>query len=406
MIRIRFTRSNDKKKWGFIHLFEQHLIVNWTILKKCILLLILAAVMNLFWIIWDIYVLLNASTWPWVNLKLVRSQLWTSMIMLVVLLGLILPCHFYRHQNWVQEFVPLFSIQVFSVMLCHNSYLIGSFSPATMVGYVSVVGVGLILFHRKIIYSALVPATVALLFCNYLSLKGMLTYAPIFNMALINQLPMHPFWVGSMFFFLLPIMIACLFLFEILLTQWRTREMAIQILSRLDPLTNVFNRRSISGYLERLHQQPEHLYSIILLDLDHFKNINDIYGHGMGDQVLIQVASCLANNLREQDMIGRFGGEEFILLLPDTNTVQAHSIAERCRMAVSKLTFVSEEQQEFSVSASFGISSSLSANEPHLIISQADQALYAVKAAGRNQVKRYDELVNNSQLPAKSTQHV
>jgi diguanylate cyclase (GGDEF)-like protein len=92
-------------------------------------------------------------------------------------------------------------------------------------------------------------------------------------------------------------------------------------------------------------------------------------------------------------MIGRFGGEEFIILLPNTSTTQAKSIAERCRIAISQLSFISEDHQEFSVSASFGISSSQNASESHLIISQADQALYAVKANGRNQVKIFSELV-------------
>lgn len=392
MVKIRFNRSTDTTGWGFRLSWEHHIVVNWTILKKSILLLILAAFMNLFWISWDIFVLINPQYNQWVHLNLVRSQLWTSLIMLVVLLLLIIPCHLFKEQLWAQSILPILSVQVFTAMLCHNSYLVGSFSPATMVGYVSVVGVGLVLFDRRMVYCALIPATFALLLCNYLSMVGVLTYAPLFNMQRLNEVSMHPFWVGSMMFFLLPIMLACLFLFEILLTQWRTREMTIQILSRLDPLTNVLNRRSIGSYLEKLHQQPEPLYSIVLLDLDHFKSINDHFGHSMGDQVLVTVAKCLAKNLRDQDIIGRFGGEEFILLLPNTTTVQARNVAERCRLAVSQLQFISEDKQEFIVSASFGISSSLSADEPHVIISQADQALYAVKAAGRNQVKIFTEL--------------
>ncbi|WP_436899305.1 GGDEF domain-containing protein [Acinetobacter gyllenbergii] len=395
MVKIHFNRSTDTKRWGFKLSWEHHIVVNWTILKKSILLLILAAFMNLFWISWDIFVLINTQYYEWVHLNLVRSQLWTSLLMLVVLLLLIIPCHLFREQLWAQSILPILSVQVFTAMLCHNSYLVGSFSPATMVGYVSVVGVGLVLFDRRMVYCALIPATFALLLCNYLSMIGVLTYAPLFNMQRLNEVSMHPFWVGSMMFFLLPIMLACLFLFEILLTQWRTREMTIQVLSRLDPLTNVLNRRSIGSYLEKLHQQPEPLYSIILLDLDHFKSINDHFGHSMGDQVLVQVAKCLANHLRDQDIIGRFGGEEFILLLPSTTTAQAQNVAERCRLAISQLRFITEHKQEFVISASFGISSSLSADEPHLIISQADQALYAVKAAGRNQVRVFTDLVIN-----------
>ncbi|EOR10334.1 GGDEF domain-containing protein [Acinetobacter genomosp. 15BJ] len=395
MVKIRFNRSTDTKGWGFKLSWEHHIVVNWTILKKSILLLILAAFMSLFWISWDIFVLIHPQYSEWVNLGIVRSHLITSLITLTVMLLLIIPCHVFKDRTWAQNVLPILSVQIFTAMLCHKGYLAGSFSPATMVGYVSVVGVGLVLFDRRMVYCALIPATLALLLCNYLSMIGVLTYAPLFNMQRLNEVPMHPFWVGSMVFFLLPILLACLFLFEILLTQWRTREMTIQILSRLDPLTNVLNRRSISSYLNKLHQHPHPLYSIILLDLDHFKTINDQYGHSMGDQVLIQVARCLASNLRDQDIIGRFGGEEFILLLPNTPTMQAQNVAERCRHAVSQLRFITEYKQEFSVSASFGISSSLSADEPHLIISQADQALYAVKAAGRNQVKIFTDLATS-----------
>ncbi len=395
MMKIHFKRLVDREKWNFSQFWEHEPLINWNMLKKCILLLILASLISLFGIIWDSFVLLNPFTWQWVNLPLVRSKLWTNVIMLFVFLSLIVPCFIYKDKSWVQEIIPILSVQVVTVLLCHIGYLIGSFSPATMVAYVSVVGVGLVLFDRKMIYCALVPATIALLFCNFLSMYGVLQYAPIFKLEVLNQAQMHPFWVGSMFFFLLPILIACLLLFESLLKQWRIRETAIQVLSLLDPLTNVMNRRSISNHLERLHQQPNQLYSIVLLDLDHFKNINDHFGHSVGDQVLVNVAKCLANNLRDRDMIGRFGGEEFILLLPNTTPAQAQNVAERCRLAIGELKFTSEDHQEFSISASFGISSTLSADEPHLIISQADQALYAVKASGRNQVKIFTELFLN-----------
>lgn len=249
MVKIRFNRSTDTKRWGLRLFLEHQIVVNWTILKKSILLLILAAVMNLFWISWDIFILTHPAYSAWVHLNLVWSQLWTSLIMLVVLVAIIFPCHFYRDRKWAKEFLPLITVQVFTAMLCHNSYLVGSFSPATMVGYVSVVGVGLILFNRKMIYYALVPATIALLFCNYMSIIGALTYAPLFKMAEINKVAMHPFWVGSMMFLLVPIMLACLFLFEVLLTQWRTRETAIQLLSRLAISHLNFITEGISSHL-------------------------------------------------------------------------------------------------------------------------------------------------------------
>ena len=388
-IRLNWNRATDPVQgWGIVSFFQNQLLRNWTLLNKTMLILSLSIFINLFMLAWDLFVLYQPQFYPWVNLAVIHTHLSLGMIFMSVFIGLLLLCHFCSQQRWVEKFMPMLSVQLFTLVLLIHGYFVGSFSPATMVGYVGWACVGLILFDRKIIYCALAPATIVLLLLNYLSTFAGLPYAPLFNMEPMNQTVMHPFWVMSMFFFLVPLMLVCLFLFEILLSQWRIREATIATLSRIDPLTNVMNRRSIANQLEQLHQQRKALYSVVLLDLDHFKHINANYGHDMGDQVLIQVAECLAQHVREQDMIGRFGGEEFILLLPNTTTEQAQHVAERCRIALTELNFV-YEQQPFSISASFGISSSQNASEPQQLIRQADQALYAVKTAGRNQVQIY-----------------
>ena len=388
-IRLNWNRATDPVQgWGIVSFFQNQLLRNWTLLNKTMLILSLSIFINLSMLAWDLFVLYQPQFYPWVNLAVIHTHLSLGMIFMSVFIGLLLLCHFCSQQRWVEKFMPMLSVQLFTLVLLIHGYFVGSFSPATMVGYVGWAGVGLILFDRKIIYCALAPATIVLLLLNYLSTFAGLPYAPLFNMEPMNQTVMHPFWVMSMFFFLVPLMLVYLFLFEILLSQWRIREATIATLSRIDPLTNVMNRRSIANQLEQLHQQRKALYSVVLLDLDHFKHFNDNYGHDMGDQVLIQVAECLAQHVREQDMIGRFGGEEFILLLPNTTTEQAQHVAERCRIALTELNFV-YEQQPFSISASFGISSSQNASEPQQIIRQADQALYAVKTAGRNQVQIY-----------------
>ena len=389
-IRLNWNRATDPVQgWGIVSFFQNQLLRNWTLLNKTMLILSLSIFINLSMLAWDLFVLYQPQFYPWVNLAVIHTHLSLGMIFMSVFIGLLLLCHFCSQQRWVEKFMPMLSVQLFTLVLLIHGYFVGSFSPATMVGYVGWAGVGLILFDRKIIYCALAPATIVLLLLNYLSTFAGLPYAPLFNMEPMNQTVMHPFWVMSMFFFLVPLMLVCLFLFEILLSQWRIREATIATLSRIDPLTNVMNRRSIANQLEQLHQQRKALYSVVLLDLDHFKNINDQFGHSMGDQVLVNVAKCLANNLRDRDMIGRFGGEEFILLLPNTTTEQAQHVAERCRIALTELNFVYEQQQPFSISASFGVSSSQNASEPQQIIRQADQALYAVKTAGRNQVQIY-----------------
>lgn len=101
-----------------------------------------------------------------------------------------------------QKIVPLVSVQVFMLMLCHDGYLIGSISPATMVGYVGTIGVGLVLFERKIVYSAFIPATIILAVCTYLSMNGVIPYAPLFNFTIIRHAQTNPFWLEACYFLL------------------------------------------------------------------------------------------------------------------------------------------------------------------------------------------------------------
>lgn len=393
-MKIRLiTHPINKIKQVILEFIHNNHIINWTPLQKSALMLVLACAMNFSWLLWKGYILMMPSLWQWANLPLVKSQIWLNLITLLLLALLIIPCYRYKDQEWAQKIVPLISVQFFMLMLCHDGYLIGSISPATMVGYVGTIGVGLVLFERKIVYSAFIPATIILVVCTYLSMNGVIPYAPLFNFTAFRHAQTNPFWLASMLFFILPILGVCFVLFEILLTQWRQRETYIQRLSQLDPLTNVLNRRSLNTHLELMHQQ-QFDYAIVLLDIDHFKKINDIYGHHQGDQVLIEIAQCLSENLRNEDIIGRFGGEEFILLLPHTDIIQAERIAERCRHALQELPVFSTQNNPIHISASFGISSSTFANDPYLVIRQADQALYAVKASGRNQVRTFQQITH------------
>lgn len=391
-MKIRLiTHPINKIKQVVLEFIHNNHIINWTPLQKSALMLVLACAMNFSWILWKGYILITPSIWQWANLPLVESQLWLNLLTLFLLALLIIPCYRYKDQQWAQRTVPLISVQVFMLMLCHDGYLIGSISPATMVGYVGTIGVGLVLFERKIVYSAFIPATIILAVCTYLSMNRVIPYAPLFNFTAIRHAQTNPFWLGSMLFFIMPILVACFILFEILLTQWRQRETYIQRLSQIDPLTNVLNRRSLNTHLETLHEQ-QFDYALVLLDIDHFKKINDVYGHHQGDQVLIKIAQCLSENLRNEDIIGRFGGEEFILVLPHTDIIQAEKIAERCRLALQELSIFNNQNIQIHVSASFGISCSAFANDPYLVIRQADEALYAVKASGRNQVRTFHQL--------------
>lgn len=139
-----------------------------------------------------------------------------------------------------------------------------------------------------------------------------------------------------------------------------------------------------------MHQAKKN-YAVILLDLDYFKNINDQHGHRIGDEVLKQVAMVLKNNVRNFDIVARFGGEEFIILLEDLQLNQAIEIAERCRNAIRNIQLSINTNSSIQLTASFGLTNSDIACESEQIIHRADQALYHAKQQGRDQVQAYNQ---------------
>ena len=159
-----------------------------------------------------------------------------------------------------------------------------------------------------------------------------------------------------------------------------------------------------------MHQQdPQNPYAVILLDLDHFKSINDQFGHHMGDNVLIAVSQQLNNQIQDHDLVGRFGGEEFILILKQSSALKARQIAERCRAAIEDLVIQNENGCAIRITASFGIALATDKLKPQQLLDQADKALYAAKASGRNQIKCYLE-INPSEIKYSAacadTQHI
>lgn len=157
--------------------------------------------------------------------------------------------------------------------------------------------------------------------------------------------------------------------------------------SETDYLTQLPNRSFIHWKYSQLNKKYDHV-SVVIADIDNFKDINDTHGHLFGDDVLKVIATKLSENLRVIDLIGRWGGEEFILILPNTNAKQAKEIINRIRGSISQIPFSTPSSTEsFNVTASFGIS------ESHLkdvileeILAKADQALYRAKVDGKNQV--------------------
>lgn len=160
--------------------------------------------------------------------------------------------------------------------------------------------------------------------------------------------------------------------------------------ARLDPLTGLFNRRWLHETLPDLldqHRTQSRRFSLLMLDIDHFKNYNDSAGHVAGDQALLAVANTLNAQIRDGDQAVRFGGEEFLIVLPDTGLEDAHPIAERLRECVQQLPIHDHAGAALpGVTLSIGLAEWVPFENPEQLIARADAALYQAKYAGRNRV--------------------
>lgn len=176
--------------------------------------------------------------------------------------------------------------------------------------------------------------------------------------------------------------------------KMKTSELSQTV--RLDSLTKLLSRKTILEQAEIEVNRSAYSgnpFSIIALDIDNFKKINDQHGHQKGDSVLRKISSCFKNVIRKTDIAGRVGGEEFIILLPDTNEVDAVLIAEKIRKAIELLNFDSDIYPELAtVSASFGISTIVEKSTNfETLYEQADKALYQSKREGKNKVSTYSK---------------
>ena len=173
---------------------------------------------------------------------------------------------------------------------------------------------------------------------------------------------------------------------------------ALERLASRDPLTGCFNRRAFYAQFEQAFAESrEHNTELccLMVDIDHFKRVNDQFGHAVGDQAIQAVAGCLSAGLRLTDTVGRYGGEEFCLMFPRTTLAEAPDLAERLRTQIE--AEAGERVRAASrlvITVSCGISSTaLGARTPLELIDQADKALYAAKEGGRNCVMVLDPII-------------
>ena len=174
------------------------------------------------------------------------------------------------------------------------------------------------------------------------------------------------------------------------------RVAKLEVQSITDPLIGIYNRRYLNQRLsEEIPRARRYKFplSILLLDIDHFKQVNDRFGHLTGDMVLVKIGEILKQNIRESDIAARYGGEELVLVLPNTSGENAHILAERIRITLEKVAYKGHQSNtpEFGCTVSIGLASLGDQNiDPDEILRQSDVALYKAKNAGRNRVVIYN----------------
>jgi two-component system, cell cycle response regulator len=177
---------------------------------------------------------------------------------------------------------------------------------------------------------------------------------------------------------------------KLLTDELRTNNRSLERQSRTDPLTNIANRR---GFMEVFERELDRIrryggsLGLVMIDIDHFKDVNDKHGHLTGDEVLVAITSSLDAELRSSDLLGRYGGEELAILLVESDAAKARSTAERCRKRIENLD-LNVAGERLRLTASFGVVAfpEKPATSVDDLIKLADDALYRAKQGGRNRV--------------------
>lgn len=342
-------------------------------------------------LMWQLFTLVNPDCARYVDISIVRHDV--SIILLESLGAILLVVLGFRLRT-VNAQTSLFqhlAVQYYALTLSYFGYEVGSQSYVYGVMMVSAPLVGLILMDRLAVYLGLLSGLMVLVACSLASAAHRLPYAPV--VASNGGTTANLFWLISDFYFVWPHLLVAIVGTDRLLVAWRQREAEVRLLSLTDPLTGISNRRHVVERLDaevaRARRQDTPL-TVVMIDLDNFKKINDRWGHAVGDRVLQDAAVLLQRTIRQQDALGRYGGEEFLLLLADTPIEGAVRLVERCREQLQTiLVRVDDQGLPVRVSGSFGVACTTEVADftSDLLLNLADAALYRAKAHGRNRVE-------------------
>lgn len=371
---------------SFIRYFDD--VLDWTPVRKSLLVLVILIVVLVYYWAFQLYQIYFPS--KYINHDFLMSEQWGLPLMIFLGILLIYAGKKLQDKEWAQQLFAYLSTFYYSITLVILGYVIGLSNMTTGLVMAGAPLFGFVLFQRHIVYAAFGTAAVLIIALSALSAYGHIPYGPLFKPEFFYEFKARPFYLLCMIYFALPHFITIFGFCDLFFIRWRQRERNIHHISITDSLTNLYNRRAITNCLEASLEQNADLafpVSVVLLDVDLFKRINDAHGHAIGDKALQVVAATLQSTLRKADQVGRYGGEEFLIVLSQTELEQAVIIAERCRVAISNAYVSDEHDQRLQVTASFGVSCSEQCGyQLDKIVRQADKYLYEAKHQGRNQV--------------------
>jgi diguanylate cyclase (GGDEF)-like protein len=366
--------------------------LEWSAVDKGLILLVIILPIFCQYLLWSLYVVSRQDRDRLVNVPLVYEVMKIEVAFIALGIMILLVGLYLRQKKPDSIIFQTIALHFFALSLVAMSYSIGTASFCAGLVLLGAPVFGFILLDRKAVWGATITALLVLVGLSYVTAYGLLPYAPVM-VAPTDQVS-HVFWMNSVFFFAAPFFITIILMADQMLMWWREREAKIRHMSRTDALTGIHNRFSILNILDlevaRAMQIREPL-SVVILDLDHFKKVNDQWGHPIGDLVLKTAAQVLRQNIRDCDSLGRYGGEEFIIIIPNADQAEAQKIIERCRSALAQTNILSESQVLINVTASFGVvnvtHSVEQTIEAYTLIKTADEALYIAKHNGRNRIE-------------------
>ena len=266
-------------------------------------------------------------------------------------------------------------------------YALGPYTAASGLITVAALLLGMVLLRRRYLWTAVAGWFVSMIAMHFLSQAGVLPFLALFQMSLepsdIAKVAAERAAAAALIY--IPFAIVM----DHLISVWRQDERHLYEAAQFDSLTGACTRGFAVAVMQRALSRAtdeSRPLAVLMVDLDHFKRINDAYGHARGDLVLKQTTHAIQSTLRTEDIVGRFGGEEFVVLLSGADLQQAIGAAERCRAAVEAMEIPSAPH--LSVTVSVGVAAFPDhASELDGLLKASDRAMYDAKAKGRNRVE-------------------